>query len=121
MKELPEIIKESMVMELGDQLSLTLFPKDGQPDIDVIKLEAIQIEGDKAHIYMTPCEAAEIASGLMSAVQFYLYNQNEYREKFLKPRLKLAEERIAAVGFRSKGIIAHLIRKLSSIWKRGNS
>lgn len=91
---LPEIIKDRMDLEINDQLSVTLFPEDeGQPKCDVIRLNFREIEGKKTSIYMTPCEATEIASALNSAVQFYLYNQEQYREEILGPRLKLSEER----------------------------
>ena len=92
--ELPEIIKDRMDLEINDQLSLTLFPEDeGQPSVDVIKVNFTEIEGKKTSLYMTPCEALELASALNSTVQFYLYNQDQYRNEILEPRLKLAAER----------------------------
>lgn len=92
--ELPELIKDRMDMDVNEQLSITLFPDDeGQPKCDVIKLNLTQIEGKTVSLYMTPCEAMEIASALNSAVQFYLYNQEQYREEILKPRMQLSEER----------------------------
>jgi hypothetical protein len=91
---LPEIIKDRMDMEVSSQLSVTLFPDDeGQPKCDVMKLNFTEIEGRKNSIYMTPCEAMEIASALTAAVQFYLYNQEQYREEILGPRMKMSEER----------------------------
>lgn len=92
--ELPEIIKDRMDMEISDQMSVTLFPDDeGQPKCDVLKLNLTQIEGNKVSIFLTPCEAMEIASALNTAVQFYLYNQEQYREEILKLRMELAEKR----------------------------
>lgn len=96
--KLPPILKEEMTMELSEQLSITLFPKkerSDQPDVDVIRLNLIQIEGDTKHVYMTPCEALEISAGLSSAVQFFLYNQEQYRKDILQPRLKIAAKRAA--------------------------
>jgi len=91
---LPEIIKDRMDLEVNDQLSVTLFPDDvGQPKCDVIKLNFTEIEGRQNSIYMTPCEAMEIASALNSAVQFYLYNQEQYREEILGPRMVISKER----------------------------
>lgn len=87
--ELPEIIKDRMDLEVNDQISVTLFPDDeGQPKCDVLKLNFTEIEGKKTSLYMTPCEAMEIASALNTAVQFYLYNQEQYREEILKKRLE---------------------------------
>lgn len=92
--ELPEIIKDRMDLEVNDQISVTLFPDDeGQPKCDVLKLNFTEIEGKKTSLYMTPCEAMEIASALNTAVQFYLYNQEQYREEILKKRMEAAEER----------------------------
>lgn len=92
--ELPEIIKDRMDMEINDQMSVTLFPDDeGQPKCDVFKLNLTQIEGNKVSIFLTPCEAMEIASALNMAVQFYLYNQEQYREEVLKLRMELSEKR----------------------------
>lgn len=92
--ELPEIIKDRMDMEINDQMSVTLFPDDeGQPKCDVLKLNLTQIEGNKVSIFLTPCEAMEIASALNMAVQFYLYNQEQYREEVLKLRMELSEKR----------------------------
>jgi hypothetical protein len=91
--KLPEIIKYRMDMEINDQLSVTLFPDDeGQPKCDVLKLNLTEIDEKKISIYMTPCEAMEIASALNSAVQFYLHNQEQYREEILCNRMKLSEE-----------------------------
>jgi len=95
--DLPEIIKDRMDMEINDQLSITLFPEDeGQPKCDIIKVNFTEIEGKKTSLYLTPCEAMEIASALNTAVQFYLYNQEQYRKDILEPRLALAKEREAS-------------------------
>lgn len=92
--QLPEVIKDRMDMEINEQLSVTLFPEDeGQPKCDVLKLNFTEIEGKKTSIYMTPCEAMEIASALNTAVQFYLYNQEQYRKDILEPRMVLANDR----------------------------
>jgi hypothetical protein len=91
---LPEIIKDRMDMEINDQLSITLFPEDeGQPKCDIISVNFTEIEGKKTSLYLTPCEAMEIASALNTAVQFYLYNQEQYRKDILEPRITLANER----------------------------
>ena len=91
---LPEIIKERMDMELNDQLSITLFPEpEGQPEIDVIKVNFTQVEGGVKSIFLTPDEAMELVSGLSSAVQFYFYNQEQYRKEILEPREKIAAHR----------------------------
>jgi hypothetical protein len=96
---LPEIIKDRMDLEINDQISITLFPDDeGQPVCDVIKLNLTEIEGKKVTFFMTPCEAMEIATALNSAVQFYLYNQEQYRDEILGPRMKIAEEREATIN-----------------------
>lgn len=92
--DLPEIIKERMDLEINDQLSITLFPEDGQPKCDVIKLNFTEIEGNTTSLYLTPCEAMEIASALNTSVQFYLYNQEQYREEILKLRTQLVEKRL---------------------------
>jgi hypothetical protein len=95
--DLPEIIKDRMDMEINDQLSITLFPEDeDQPKCDIIKVNFTEIEGKKTSLYLTPCEAMEIASALNTAVQFYLYNQEQYRKEILEPRLALAKEQEAS-------------------------
>jgi hypothetical protein len=110
--KLPDIIKDRMDMEINDQLSVTLFPEDeGQPRCDVLKLNFTEIEGKKTSLFLTPCEAMEIASALNTAVQFYLYNQEQYRKDILEPRMTLANERSASesealVGF--SGIVEGL-------------
>ena len=92
--ELPEIIKDRMDMNINDQLSVILFPDDeGKPRCYVLKLKFKEIEGKETSILLTPCEAMEIVSGLSTAVQFYLYNQEQYREEVLKPRLESSAER----------------------------
>lgn len=95
--KLPDIIKDRMDLEVNDQISITIFPEDnGQPKCDVLMLNLTEIEGKKTSLYLTPCEAMEIASALNSAVQFYLYNQEQYRKEILEPRLESAEERESA-------------------------
>ena len=92
---LPEIIKDRMDLDLSDQLSITLFPEEeGQPSVDVIKVNLTQLEGNKVSLYLTPCEAMELSSGLITTVQFYLHNQEQYRKDILEPREKIAEQRI---------------------------
>jgi hypothetical protein len=90
---LPKIIKDRVDLEISPQMILSLFPDEGQPKIDVIKISLTQIEGEKLEVFMTPCEALELASGINQIVQFYLYNQEQYRKEILEPRLKLAEKR----------------------------
>lgn len=93
-KGLPPICRETMSMELSDQIKVTLFPeKNGQPAVDVIQLDLTQIEGKTTSLFMTPCEAMTIISALSSAVQFYLYNQEQYRKEVLEPRLEISKER----------------------------
>lgn len=108
--ELPEIIEDRMDMEINEQLSVTLFPEDeGQPKCDVLKLNFTEIEGKKTSIYMTPCEAMEIASALNTAVQFYLYNQEQYRKDILEPRMVLANDREVKETPGFSGIIEEVI------------
>ena len=93
---LPEIIKDRMDLEISPQLSITLFPENrGQPGIDVIKVNFADVKGKRVSIFLTPCEAMELASGLNTSVQFYLYNQEQYRKEILEPREKIAEQRTA--------------------------
>lgn len=97
--KLPEIIKDRMDLEINDQISITLFPDDeGQPKCDVIKLNLTEIGGKKMEAFMTPCEAMEIATALNSAVQFFLYNQEQYRDEILGPLMKIAEERELSIN-----------------------
>jgi hypothetical protein len=92
--KLPPIIRKPLVMEINEQMSVTLFPeKNGQPKIDLICLSLKQCERNVVSVYLTPCEAMEIVAGLSSAVQFYLYNQEQYRKEVLEPRLEIAKKR----------------------------
>lgn len=92
--ELPPICRETMFVDINEQVRVTLFPeKNGQPAVDVIQLDLKQIEGTLSTVYMTPCETMEIVSGLSSAVQFYLYNQEQYRKEVLEPRLQVSKDR----------------------------
>lgn len=94
MKKLPPIMRDTMSMKINDQMEFVLFPEqNGQPSVDVIQMNLTQVEGKKTSIFMTPCEATEVIAGLSSAVQFYLYNQEQYRKEVLEPRLKIAEKR----------------------------
>lgn len=91
---LPPIIKDEMIMDINPQISISLFPPpEGQPEIDIIKMSLKQIEGITSVLFFTPCEAIEVSQALMSAVQFYLYNQEQYREEILEKRLKLSKLR----------------------------
>jgi hypothetical protein len=91
---LPKIIKDTMSMDINEQIRVTLFPEDnGQPRVDVIQLDLKELEGKIHSIFVTPCEAMEIASALNTAVQFYLYNQEQYRKEVLEPREKIAKKR----------------------------
>lgn len=91
---LPEIIKDRMDLEINDQISITLFPdNEGQPKCDVIKLNLKEIEGKVTSLFLTPCEALEISSALSSTVQFYLYNQEQYRKEILSVRLQESDKR----------------------------
>ena len=93
-KELPPICRETMTMEISEQIQVTLFPeKQGQPSVDVIQLDLTQIEGNKISVFLTPCEALEVAAALSTAVQFYLYNQGQYRKEVLEPRKIIADQR----------------------------
>jgi hypothetical protein len=92
---LPKIIKDRMDLYLNDQLTITLFPDpEGQPEIDVIKVNFKDLEGNDLPLYLTPCEAMELSSGLTAAVQFYLYNQKQYRKDILEPREIIVEQRL---------------------------
>lgn len=91
---LPAIIKDRCDLVVNEQLSVQIFPDDeGQPKCDVLKLSLTQLEGTTADIYLTPCEALTIAAALNSAVEFYLYNQEQYRKEILEPREKIAAQR----------------------------
>lgn len=92
--ELPEIIKDRMDMEINDQVSITLFPDDeGQPKCDVIKLNLKEIENKVTSLFLTPCEALEMSSALAATVQFYLYNQEQYRKEILSVRIEESDKR----------------------------
>ena len=92
--KLPEIIKDRMDMEINDQVSITLFPdNEGQPKCDVIKLNLKEIEGKVTSLFLTPCEAMEISSALSTTVQYYLYNQEQYRKEILSVRLQESDKR----------------------------
>jgi hypothetical protein len=91
---LPKICREKMTMVINDQMIVTLFPgPQGQPRVDVLQLDLTQIEGQKVSIFLTPCEALEVCTALSTAVQFYLYNQGQYRREVLIPREKMAVHR----------------------------
>jgi len=91
--ELPELIKDRMDLEINSQLSVSLFHgEEDKPACDVIKLNFTMLDGKATSIYMTPCEAMEVASALNTSVQFYLYNQEQYRKDILEVRSKLADE-----------------------------
>lgn len=93
-EELSPIIKDEMIMDVNSQISVSLFPPDeGQPEIDIIKLSLKQIEGIVSILFFTPCEAIEVSQALMSIVQLYLYNQEQYREDILGKKLKLSKSR----------------------------
>jgi len=102
---LPKICKQPMYLDSGEQMSITVFPKkQGQPPVDVIQLNLTQIEGHHLALFMTPCEALEMAAGLCYAAQFYLHNQEQYREEILKPREKLIKQRELAMKKKSKAL-----------------
>ena len=92
---LPPITKEPIVAEASDQLRVTIFPpgEDGQPEIDTIRVDFKTVEGKETAICMTPCEALELSQCLSGALQMFLYNQEQYRNDVLIPRLQNAKER----------------------------
>lgn len=93
-KRLPPICRETMSLDVSPQLQVILFPeRRGQPAIDTVQLRLTSVEGRQQSIFFTPCEAMEVASALNTAVQFYLYNQEQYRAEVLEPRLENARER----------------------------
>lgn len=111
---LPPIIKDEMIMDVNSQISVSLFPRpEGQPEIDVIKLSLKQIEGIVSVLFFTPCEAIEISQALMNAVQFYLYNQEQYREEILEKRFKLSGLRSDRIIPNSTGSNSLLIMEIS--------
>jgi hypothetical protein len=98
--ELPEAVTDTMILDLSEQVKITLFPKlePGQPVCDILRVDLTQIEGDTKSIAMTPDEAIELAGGLTTAVQMYLLNQEQYRKDILEPRLRIAKERKKNAG-----------------------
>ena len=91
---LPKIIKDRVDLEISPQLCVSLFPEDmGQPKIDIVHVKLTQLEGTVSDLFLTPCEALELSSALNQIVQFYLFNQEQYREEILKPREKIASRR----------------------------
>jgi len=100
---LPEVIKGKMVMEVSPQIQIILFPDyEGQPKIDVVQVDFTQLEGKKTSLFMTPCEALELLSALATAVQFYLYNQEQYRKEILEPREAIVDSRIMCRRIKSE-------------------
>jgi hypothetical protein len=99
---LPKIIKDRVDLEVSPQLCVSLFPEDmGQPKIDIVHVKMTQLEGNISDLFLTPCEALELASALNQIVQFYLFNQEQYREEILKPREKIASQRVKKVRMRT--------------------
>jgi hypothetical protein len=93
--KLPKIIKDRMDLQINEQVTITLFPDDeGQPKCDIIKLSMLQLEGNKIELFFTPCEVMELASAFTQTVQFYLYNQQQYRAEVLSLRNRLAAKRL---------------------------
>ena len=92
--KLPPLLNDPITAEVRDQIRITVFPEDeGQPAVDKVRLDLTQIEGKTTTLYMTPCEALEIGQALIGAVQMYLYNQKEYRDTILEPRLEESAKR----------------------------
>jgi hypothetical protein len=92
--KLSKIIKDRIDLEVSPQLCVSLFPEDkGRPKIDIVQIKLTELEGNKTSLYLTPCESLELASALNSIVQFYLYNQQQYRKDILIPRLELVKQR----------------------------
>jgi hypothetical protein len=75
-----------------------ILPVGEEHACDVLRLEFTPIEGgEHAHSFdMAPCEALELAALISTTVQFYLYNQRQYRRDILGPRLRIAAKREAA-------------------------
>lgn len=66
--------------ELTDQhLAISLFPDSKYPDIDVVRVEFITIEGTRQIIDMTPNEALTLSSLLNYAVDQWMCLSDEYK------------------------------------------
>ena len=76
------------------QLSVVLFPKNQQDEVDFVRLKMKALEGDEQWVDMTPDEACEIAGLLITGVQFYLFEGNKEYKTILKKRAKVALKRI---------------------------
>jgi hypothetical protein len=91
---LPKIIKDRVDLEISPQLRVSLFPENmGQPKIDIVQVCLKQLEGAESNIFLTPDEALELSAALNQVVQFYLFNQVQYRKDILIPREKIAKKR----------------------------
>ena len=111
---LPKIIKDRVDLEVSPQLCVSLFPEDqGQPKIDIVQVKLKQLEGNTTDLFLTPCEALELSAALNQVVQFYLFNQEQYREEILKPRERL-------VAKRSKAIPPKLMKKALEVFEDKN-
>lgn len=81
--------QKPITVKVHPQIKITVFPKNvGQPAIDVICLTLTQVEGKVTNIFMTPDEAIEIGCAMISAVNVYLYNQKQYQEDIIEPRVE---------------------------------
>ena len=93
---LPKIIKDRVDLEISPQLLISLFPEDvGQPKIDIVRITLKQLENKVTDLFLTPDEALELSSALSQIVQFYLFNQVQYRKDILVPKEKIAKKRIS--------------------------
>lgn len=86
--------QKPITVKVHPQIKITVFPKNvGQPAIDVICLTLTQVEGKVTNIFMTPDEAIEIGCAMISAVNVYLYNQKQYQEDIIEPRVAIHKSR----------------------------
>ena len=95
---------------LNGQLEVVLFPKKKiktrkdsyeqkiSNEIDIIELRIRDVDGNKLPIQMTPDEALEISSLLLSGVRYYMTEFNkEYRKSFTKKIKKMDKRRKNAI------------------------
>lgn len=95
-RRLPPIQKRGTIV-FSDQIRIELYPRKDEynprPDIDCLRLIMTSVEGGERKLDMTPCEALEIGAALGIGVQWFLYNQLQYRKEILEPRLRLGNTR----------------------------
>ena len=87
------------------QLEVVVFPenkiearKDANEqkitnEIDIIELRITDVDGNKMPLQMTPDEALEISSLLLSGVRYYMTEFNEEYRKFFTKKIKKMDKR----------------------------